>query len=120
MATARVCFWAQMRSADRVRKCLLFGVDRTYGRLHESDAIDPLQTLSGATFNRCSESNPDIELRYQASDSAVHVARAHSHRLPLEGGAGTMSPSGAIPFRNLKRSLPVERKRVVFSPIIAL
>ena len=98
----------------------MLGVDRTYHGHHETEANDPLQTLGGATFNRYSESNPDIELRYQASDSAVHVARAHSHRLPLEGGGGTTSPSGAIPFRNLKRSLPVERKRVVFSPIIAL
>ena len=108
-----------MRRADRARKGLLLGVDRTYDGHHETDASDP-QTLGGATFNRCSELNPDIELRYQASDGAVRVARAHSHRLPLEGGAGTTSPSGAIPFRNLKRSLPVERKRVVFSPIIAL
>jgi hypothetical protein len=36
---------AQMRSADRVRKCLLIGVDRTYGGHHETDAIDPEQTL---------------------------------------------------------------------------
>src|SRR5215510_10890822 len=96
------------------------GVEQTSRQSHEIDASDPLQTLGGATFNRCSESNPDIKLRYQASDGAVHVARTHSHRLPLEGGAGTTSPSGAIAFRNLKRSLPVERNRVVFSPIIAL
>jgi hypothetical protein len=32
---------AQMRSADRVRKCLLFGVDRTYRGHHETDAFDP-------------------------------------------------------------------------------
>src|SRR5882757_2004193 len=32
---------AQMRSADRVRKCLLFGVERTCGRHHETDAFDP-------------------------------------------------------------------------------
>jgi hypothetical protein len=36
---------AQMRSADRVRNCLLIGVDRTYGGHHETDAIDPEQTL---------------------------------------------------------------------------
>jgi hypothetical protein len=35
---------AQMRSADRVRKCLLFGVDRTYRGHHETDAIDPFRT----------------------------------------------------------------------------
>src|SRR5215475_1493359 len=109
-----------MRSLDQVRKRPMLAVDRTCGADHQTDANDPLQTLGGATFNRCSESNPDIKLRYQASDGAVHVARTHSHRLPLEGGAGTTSPSGAIAFRNLKRSLPVERNRVVFSPIIAL
>jgi hypothetical protein len=32
---------AQMRSADRVQKCLLFEVDRTYRGHHESDAFDP-------------------------------------------------------------------------------
>src|SRR5271156_4459099 len=32
---------AQMRSGDRVRKCLLFGVDRTYRGHHETDANDP-------------------------------------------------------------------------------
>jgi hypothetical protein len=35
---------AQMRSADRVRKCLLFGVGRTYGGHHETDASDPNRT----------------------------------------------------------------------------
>jgi hypothetical protein len=35
---------AQMRSADRVRKCLLFGVDRTYRGDHETDAFDPKRT----------------------------------------------------------------------------
>jgi hypothetical protein len=35
---------AQMRSADRVRKCLLFGLDRTYDGHHKTDAFDPKQT----------------------------------------------------------------------------
>ncbi len=35
---------AQMRSADRIQKCLLFGVDRTYRGNRESDASDPEQT----------------------------------------------------------------------------
>jgi len=35
---------ALLRSADRVRKCLLFGVDRTYRKHHETDAFDPKQT----------------------------------------------------------------------------
>jgi hypothetical protein len=32
-----------MRSADRRRKCLLLGADRTYGGNHETDAFDPKQ-----------------------------------------------------------------------------
>jgi len=48
------------------------------------------------------------------------IACAHSHRLLAERGAGTTSPSGVIPFRNLKRSLPVERTRVVFSAMMDL
>jgi hypothetical protein len=32
---------ALMRSADWVRKCLLFGVDRTYDGHHQTDATDP-------------------------------------------------------------------------------
>src|SRR5260370_14883830 len=34
----KCCLLAQMRSADWVRKCLLFGVDRTYRGHHETDA----------------------------------------------------------------------------------
>src|SRR6266851_10392596 len=37
-------FLAQMRSVDRVRKCLLFGVDRTYCGRYETDANDPKRT----------------------------------------------------------------------------
>jgi hypothetical protein len=35
---------AQMRSAHRVRKCLLLGVDQTYRGHHETDAFDPKRT----------------------------------------------------------------------------
>ena len=45
---------------------------------------------------------------------------AHSHLLLAERGVGTTSASGVIPFRNLKRSLPVERTRVVFSAMMDL
>jgi hypothetical protein len=37
---------AQMRSAERVRKCLLFGVDRTYRGHHETDALDPKRSFT--------------------------------------------------------------------------
>jgi hypothetical protein len=36
-----------MRSADLVRKCLLFGVDRTHRGHHETDAFDPQRTWQG-------------------------------------------------------------------------
>jgi hypothetical protein len=45
---------------------------------------------------------------------------AQSHRLLAERGDGATSPSGVIPFRNLNRSLPVERTRVVFSAMMDL
>src|ERR1700676_1857076 len=35
-----------MRSADRVRRCLLLGVDRTYRGHHETDAVDPKRTFA--------------------------------------------------------------------------
>src|SRR5882757_7606800 len=41
-----------MRSADRVRKCLLFGVDRTYLGHHETDALDPLRTWTRSSSHR--------------------------------------------------------------------
>src|SRR5258708_2818066 len=46
-ASVKWCpFLAQMRSADRVRKCLLFGIDRTYRRHVLNDANDPQRTSS--------------------------------------------------------------------------
>jgi hypothetical protein len=33
-----------VRSADRARRCLLFGVDPTYRRHHETAAFDPKRT----------------------------------------------------------------------------
>jgi hypothetical protein len=46
LATSRCLHLAQMRSADRVWKCRLFGVDRTYRGHHETDAFDPQRTSS--------------------------------------------------------------------------
>ena len=43
---------AQLRSADRVGKCLLLGVDRTYGGHHEIDAFDPKQTRTRTRIAR--------------------------------------------------------------------
>ena len=45
---------AQMRSADRAQKCLLFGGDRTYREHHETDAFDPERTS-----RRCADSHTD-------------------------------------------------------------
>jgi hypothetical protein len=36
---------AQMRSADRVQKCLLLGLDQTYCGNRETDAFDPKRSL---------------------------------------------------------------------------
>ena len=43
---------AQMRSADQARKCLLFGVDRTYLGHHETDALDPKRTWRALLLDR--------------------------------------------------------------------
>ena len=40
-----------MRSADRVWKCLLLGVDRTCGGHHETDAFDPVRTWRNRLFD---------------------------------------------------------------------
>jgi hypothetical protein len=61
-------FMAQMRSADRVRKCLLFGVDWTYRRLHESDAFD---AVDGAHFE-ASECHRVVALKCTTMRGAVH------------------------------------------------
>jgi hypothetical protein len=37
---------AQTRSVDRIRKCLLFGVGRTYDGHHQTDATDPEADIS--------------------------------------------------------------------------
>ena len=52
--------------------------------------------------------------------SNTRIARPDGQRLSGECGAEMRSPSGVIPFRNLKRSLPVDRTRVVFSPMMDL
>ena len=57
----------------------------------------------------------------QGARLAVGGARRRSgQRLSRELGAATTSPSGAIPFRNLNRSLSVERIRVVFLAMMDL
>jgi hypothetical protein len=61
-----------------------------------------------------------LEIYAKRIDHALINDCAHCHRLPPERGAGATSPSGVIPLRNLKRSLPVERTRVVFSAIMDL
>jgi hypothetical protein len=39
-----MCGLAQMRSAERIQKCLLFAIDRTYRRHVLNDANDPKRT----------------------------------------------------------------------------
>src|SRR3984893_18929026 len=60
-----------MRSAERVRKCLLFGVDRTYRGHHETDASDPLQTSLG--------------LRKIVADGAPPLGALHQHGGSAQG-----------------------------------
>lgn len=47
-------------------------------------------------------------------------ASAYRQRVSPDRWAGTTPPFGVIPFRNLKRSLSVERTRVVFSAMMDL
>ena len=48
------------------------------------------------------------------------LASAYCQRVSPDRWAGTTLPFGVIPFRNLKRSLSVERTRVVFSAMMDL
>ena len=57
---------AQMRIADRVRKCLLFGVDRTYRRDVLNDANDPERSLARRTKGSVSDSPLDFNELCQA------------------------------------------------------
>jgi hypothetical protein len=65
---------AQLRSADRVRKCLLIRVDRTYRRHHETDASDPKRT--------CEVQFPSIRLDLSGTALLRH---ARIHRAFLVG-----------------------------------
>jgi len=53
---------AQMRSADRVRKRLLLGVDRTYRRHVLNDANDPEQKSQTKTV-RTSDTDSSLRIR---------------------------------------------------------
>jgi hypothetical protein len=61
-----------MRSADRVRRCLLLGVDRTYRGHHETDAFDSKQTLR---VPRCTKLRSEV-----GSDGQTLVASIATHR----------------------------------------
>src|SRR5271169_1100596 len=67
-----------------------------------------------------SSSTDDSRLRGARPREDVSRDYAHYYRLSPARWAGATSPSGLIPFRNLKRSLPVERTRVVFSAMMDL
>jgi hypothetical protein len=62
-----------MRSADWVRKCLLFGVDRTYRGYHKTDASDPLQ-----------KSGPDRFRDEAGTLAALSRQRGHETRGELD------------------------------------
>src|SRR5258707_13017326 len=50
---------AQMRSANRVRKRLLLGVDRTCGGHHETDAFDPKRSWRNHSFDHLVSAGED-------------------------------------------------------------
>src|ERR1700720_390555 len=70
-----------------------------------------------ATRLLCAPTRPGLGCNSSSNSGVIRSGSrcAHSHRLLAERGVGATSASGVIPFRNLKRSLPVERTRVVFS-----
>ena len=51
-----------MRRADRVRKCLLSGLDRTYRGRHENDAINPIRTSTALSRDRSRRTMPKPRL----------------------------------------------------------
>src|SRR5712664_3517903 len=55
--------WHKCEVPTGSAKCLLFGVDRTYRRLHESDAFDPKRTSRNV---RCS-----VAIRGKADNSTT-------------------------------------------------
>jgi hypothetical protein len=62
---------AQMRSADRVRKCLQYGVDRTYRGHRESDATDPTTDLVSLQGAPCLPPVPDNRCLNDSSQPAL-------------------------------------------------
>lgn len=81
----------------RCRDCVEFGLLAVVRLYHADHWLNSPQSLS---------------TKGRRMKVALSTADAQSHRLLAERGVGTTSPSGVIPFRNLKRSLPVERTTV--------
>jgi len=102
-------------SRDRLAELLNEDLSREYQAIIAYVVYS--QVLSGAQYMDIAA---QLEIHAKRIDHALTNDFAHCHRLPPECGAGTTSPSGVIPFRNLKRSLPVERTRVVFSAMMDL
>jgi hypothetical protein len=71
---------AQMRSANRARKCLLFGVDRTYRGHHETDAFDPKRTWHTRLLNHLVGAG---EERRRKSNIERHCRLGVDHDLEL-------------------------------------
>jgi len=95
-----------MRSAERVRKCLLFGVDRTYRGHHETDALDPKRTLVEGHNDQSCDSNPlqshTDSITYQAHVPACHrllQTLRPNLALPQESLPGRGSPASPAPAR---------------------
>jgi hypothetical protein len=69
-----------MRSADRVRKCLLLGVDRTYDGHHQTDATDPKRTSPNVRY--------PVAIRGKADIEQVALTKLDHKYTPGGGGAG--------------------------------
>jgi hypothetical protein len=69
---------AQMRSADRFRECLLFGVDRKSSAHPQNDAIDPKRTYNGDAKHRDGRATRSPARNAQNRESALRPLQVES------------------------------------------
>jgi hypothetical protein len=73
-----------MRSADRARQCLLFGVDRTYRGHRETDAFDQERT-SGLGFSQILAGHSFANEQPAKAKKPRKVAAGQEMLLPISG-----------------------------------
>jgi hypothetical protein len=83
----------QMRSADRVRKCLLFGVDRTYRRHHETDAFDPTRTCRPGLLDNLVGAGEEAHLLSAKRRHPSSLTRSPRRRPSAAAGPRCRAPS---------------------------